>query len=114
MHALHQFRIVYLANHHSAGIQKNPTLTWGGQYKNITDIRMPLHNANGTLITDGVYELPLIDPIVENSQYVVRAHVVDNYGCHGVDGNSAYLVGKLCRNLSYIKYSVLYAIRMSE
>lgn len=77
----------------SAGIQKNPTLTWGGQYKKLTEIQLPLHSDDGTLITKGIYMLPLVDAIMANSQYVVRAHVVDNYGCHGVDANSTYLVG---------------------
>lgn len=93
---LNHFRIFFLSFFGSAGIQKNPTLTWGGQYKNITEIQLPLHNADGTLITAGVYELPLVDAIVENSQYVVRAHVVDNYGCRGIDANSTYLVGTYC------------------
>lgn len=60
---------------------------------------MPLHNEDGSLITEGVHEIALPDPIVENSQYVVRAHVVDSYGCHGEDGNFTYLVGMFFRIL---------------
>lgn len=81
-------------------MQTNPTLTWGGQYKNITEIQIPLHNAEGILLTEGISEIQLLDPIVDNSQYVVRAHVVDSYGCHGEDGNFTYLVGKYFGNSS--------------
>lgn len=98
----------YIFHHgNSVGIQKNPTLTWGGQYKNITEFQVPLHNVNGSIITEGVLEITLLDPIVENSQYVVRAHVIDSYGCHGEDGNFTYLVGTLCWMLDIYQREIL-------
>lgn len=97
----------FLTDFRRVGIQKNPTLTWGGQYKTIHEIQLPLQNADGTILTEGIYEISLVDPIVDNSQYVVRAHVVDSYGCHGKDGNFTHRVGmlnassKICNTCSF-------------
>lgn len=80
--------------HQRVGIQNNPSLTWGGQYKNITEIQKPLYRENDeddAIITYGSEHIYLLDPILPNSQYIVRAHVVDSKGCHGEDSNYTYI-----------------------
>lgn len=68
----------------------NPSLTWGGQYKNITEDFQPLRNSNGSRNDSGEFNVALSEPLVPNSQYIVRAHVVDSKGCAGESGNFTY------------------------
>lgn len=70
---------------------KNPSLTWGGQYRNISQFAVPLHSKNGTFITHGVSQVKLQDPVLPNNHFIVRARVVDNKGCIGEDGNYTYI-----------------------
>lgn len=70
---------------------KNPSLTWGGQYRNITEMQVSLYSDNGTFITHGISQVELKDPIIPNNHYIVRARVVDSKGCVGEDGNYTYV-----------------------
>lgn len=77
-------------------------MTWGGQYKNITEIQLSLRNENGSTIdTEGIYLVNLTDNIGNETEFrfLVRAHVVDEQGCYGKDGNFS-LNGKLFQLLT--------------
>lgn len=76
----------------------NPSLTWGGQYKNITEELQYLKNNDGSRNEYGEYELKLKEPLIANSQYIIRAHVIDNKGCYGEAGNYTNL-GKFMENI---------------
>lgn len=67
-------------------------MTWGGQYKNIGDFQQPLYDANGRLHSSG-FNMVNLSGIIDNEmsfRLLIRAHVVDNKGCHGNDSNFTY------------------------
>lgn len=86
---------------YSVGTQKNPSLTWGGQYHNITEYQQPLLDENGLLIETGSHHVELLDPVVPSSRYMIRAYVVDSQGCHGESGN--YTIVGMCFSFLFSK-----------
>lgn len=71
----------------SVGTQRNPSLTWGGQYNRVTEYQQPLIDDDGGIVETGSYEVHLIDPVMPSSRYLIRAFVEDSQGCHGESGN---------------------------
>lgn len=74
-------------------MQHNPSLSWGGRYKDIDDVEYKLIDSNGKLHTSGNYAINLSSIILNETNFrlFIRAHVLDIKRCHGKDGNFTYI-----------------------
>lgn len=92
-----------IPNFRRVGYQNNPSLTWGGRYKNIDEFEYILHDETGKILTSGLHSINLTEVIKNEKNYrlLIRAYVVDHKGCHGKDSNKT-IIGKFYLIVSFI------------
>lgn len=62
------------------------------------NIQQPIHKVNGSVTkSEGFHLVNMNGTIGDSTEYrlLIRAHVIDNEGCHGRDSNFTY--GRLCK-----------------
>lgn len=67
------------------GAQKNPSLTWGGQFHQLDVFNLTLISKNDEFLKYGHFKYNLSSPLKPRSRFLMRSHVVDNKGCRGRD-----------------------------